>query len=292
MKKIFLLCLSVILLSFKVDIDKPAYSLFNAEGKLSTYQQLLQDALKSDIILFGEIHNDPICHWLELEIAKDLFKARKTDLILGAEMFETDDQIILDEYIKGHISSKNFEEEAKLWSNYNTDYKPIVEFAKQSALGGQFICTNIPRRYAAIVHKKGFEGLEILSEEAKKYIAPLPIKYVPELNCYKKMTEMSMGKADKETAINLPKAQAIKDATMAYFILKNWKKGKLFLHYNGSYHSDNFEGIYWYLKQQAKDLKILTISTLKQKNIDTLENISKNIADYIICVPENMTTTY
>ena len=55
---------------------------------------------------------------------------------------------------------------------------------------------------------------------------------------------------------NLPKAQAIKDATMAHFILENWEKGKTFIHYNGSYHSDNFEGIVWYLKQENPNLYI------------------------------------
>ena len=47
---------------------------------------------------------------------------------------------------------------------------------------------------------------------------------------------------------NLPKAQAAKDATMAHFILKNFDPNKLFLHFDGSYHSDNYEGIVWWIK--------------------------------------------
>ena len=91
---------------------------------------------------------------------------------------------------------------------------------------------------------------------------------------------------------NLPKAQAIKDATMAYFILQHFKTGSLFLHYNGSYHSDNYEGILWHLKNKRPELKYGTITTVSQKDVNTLlaENIGR--ADYIICVPENMTTTY
>ena len=38
-------------------------------------------------------------------------------------------------------------------------------------------------------------------------------------------------------------AQASKDATMAYFISENLKPNHTFIHYNGSYHSDNYEGI-------------------------------------------------
>lgn len=91
---------------------------------------------------------------------------------------------------------------------------------------------------------------------------------------------------------NLPKAQAIKDATMAYFIHKNLKNNSLFIHFNGSYHSDNFEGIFWYLKQLNTELKIKTISTVEQNSIEKLEVSNKNKADFIIAVPENMIKTY
>lgn len=91
---------------------------------------------------------------------------------------------------------------------------------------------------------------------------------------------------------NLPKAQALKDATMAHFIFSNAKEGKLFLHYNGSYHSDYFEGIMWYLKRKNADLKILTIATVEQSDISKLSPEYIMVADYIICVPDDMTKTY
>lgn len=91
---------------------------------------------------------------------------------------------------------------------------------------------------------------------------------------------------------NLPKAQAIKDATMANSILKNWMQGSLFLHFNGSYHSDNFEGIYWYLKQHNSTIAIRTISTVEQKNIKKIDKENKGKADFMIVVPENMTKTF
>jgi hypothetical protein len=79
---------------------------------------------------------------------------------------------------------------------------------------------------------------------------------------------------------------------MAYFIMKNFSKGKTILHYNGSYHSNFHEGIEWYLRQQKKDLKILTIASVEQENIDTLAVSSINIADYIICNPVSMSRSY
>jgi hypothetical protein len=87
-------------------------------------------------------------------------------------------------------------------------------------------------------------------------------------------------------------AQASKDATMAYFILKHYTPGKTFIHYNGSYHSNNYEGIVWYLKQANPKLKILTIGTTEQSQLSTLEAETKGLADFILVTPEGMTKTY
>ncbi len=101
-----------------------------------------------------------------------------------------------------------------------------------------------------------------------------------------------MGDSSMHVSPNIPKAQAIKDATMAYYILQNWKKGKVFIHYNGSYHSDHFEGIVWYLRQSKPDLRILTISSVEQDDPDTLAKENLDLADFILVIPSSMTKTY
>lgn len=287
MKKIILILLATTgLLAFKS--DNPAYQIFNENGKKVTYGKLLETASKADVVFFGELHNNPICHWLQIELSKDLYTENKGNIMLGAEMFETDNQLIINEYLSGKISKNNFEKEAKLWPNYKTDYSPLLEFAKDSNL--VFVATNIPRRYASIVYKSSFEGLDELEPEAKLYIAPLPIEYDSELKGYKDMLakmEGSMGHNND----NLPKAQAIKDATMAYSIAGAIEKGKTFIHFNGSYHSDNFQGIIWYLNLYKPGLKIVTISSVEQKNIDEVDTANVNLGNYILAVPENMTKT-
>ena len=283
---IFLIIILFISTAFKS--DKQAYQFFNEKGKKEKYKKVLKAALNADVVFFGEQHNNPVCHWLQYELTKDLYNEKDSMLVLGAEMFETDDQLLLDEYLSGLIKQSNFEKEAKLWTNYRTDYKPLVEFAKKNEL--EFIATNVPRRYAAMVNKGGFEALDSLSPEAKELLPPLPPVYDPELEGYKKMMEMmgGMGHASE----NLPKAQALKDATMAYNILKNLRKGELFIHYNGAYHSKNFEGIVWYLLQENPELEILTIANEEQSQIDSLKSIHEGIASFILVTPESMTKTY
>ena len=284
-----LLLLLVLALFISMKGDKKAYNLFDANGKTAKYKSLLKDATEADIVFFGELHNNPISHWLQYELTADIYIETNGNIVLGAEMFEADNALILNEYLAGTIRTKDFEKEARLWSNYTTDYKPLIEFAKDSSIA--FIATNIPRRYASLVHSKGFEGIEQLSEEAQAFIAPTPITYDPEVECYKAMLEMS-GMGGGHVNENFPKAQAVKDATMAYFIMENWEQGQTFIHYNGTYHSDNFEGIVWHLKMGNPDLKILTIATVEQGELDKLDEESVGIADYILCVDANMTKTY
>jgi uncharacterized iron-regulated protein len=289
MRNYLLLLIAVFILGTAMKSDKPAYQVYNLKGKEADYKDLLKAALESDIILFGELHNSPICHWLELELATDLYAEKKENLVIGAEMFERDDQLILDEYFAGLMKEKNFEAEVKLWDNYKTDYKPLVTFAYDNKL--PFIATNVPRRYASLVNKKGFEALDSLSAEAKSYLPPLPVAYDGALKGYVELVQM-MKEAGGHDTLNIAKAQAIKDATMAYFILQNWEAGKTFLHYNGTYHSNNFEGIYWYLKQENPELRILTIASAEQDGIDTLSAENSNLADFTICIPTNMCKTY
>lgn len=284
--KLFLVGVLILFLSSKT--DKKAFNIFNSEGKETKYKSILSEALKSDIIFFGEIHNNSICHWLQYELSKDILEKDNKTLILGAEMFEADNQLLMDEFTSKKIRENDFESQARLWSNYKTDYKALVNIARENNL--KFVASNIPRRYAAMVSKNGFESLDSLTMEAKKYMAPLPIKYNSELQCYKKMIQMRGGMG--KSMPNLPKAQALKDATMSYFILRNIQDNSRLIHFNGSYHSENHEGIVWYIKQQRPDLKILTITTIEQSDIEKLDKKHHKKADFIICVPESMTKTY
>jgi len=271
--------------------QKPAYKLFSEDGKKVKYEKMLESASKADIVLFGEYHTNPISHWLQLELTNDLYKARGEELILGAEMFEADNQLIIDEYFAGLVPQKRFEEEARLWNNYQTDYKPLLEFAKENGL--RMIATNIPRRYASMVSSGGFESLETLSDQAKSYIAPLPVEYDAELPGYKSMLSM-MGMPGKggPDPQNFPKAQAIKDATMGWNIAQNLKEGQHFIHFHGTYHSNNYEEIYWYLGKYKPNAKIITIATVLQSDLEVLDEENMNLADFIIIVPNRMTRTY
>ena len=288
MKKFFITLLAIVSFSMTWAQNPVAYSLFDKDGKKVDYADMIKTAGESDVVFLGEIHNCAMAHWMEKLIVADLYKVHGDQLMLGAEMFERDDQLLLNEYLTGIIPLSRFKIEAKLWDNYDTDYAPIVEFAKEHSL--PFIATNVARRYANIVSKNDFAALDKVSEEARQLIAPLPINYIdnPLVNEYFKNSLPPMMK--KAPTDKLAHAQAVKDATMAWSISQTLK-GKM-VHLNGSFHSTGHAGIISYLNVYRPGLKISTIEIVHQEKVDTLEETHKGNADFFICVPSSMATTF
>jgi uncharacterized iron-regulated protein len=262
----------------------PAYTLFDGQGKKLSHERFLRIVAAGDIILFGEEHDDPIAHWLQLVVAKDL--SARGPLVLGAEMIEADDQATLDRYLRGEIDEAAFDTLARLWKNHDTDYAPLVDLAKEKGL--PFVATNVPRRFARAVSKGGFTALDTLTDAQRAWVAPMPIAFDPDLPGYKRMLAMM---EDHGTPA-MVQAQALKDATMAYFITQHVIPGARFLHFNGSFHSDFHEGIGWYLQRAVPQLKVVTIATVLQKDLTHLETEFRGQADIIICVTEEMTRTH
>ncbi|MBD0403658.1 ChaN family lipoprotein [Flammeovirga sp. EKP202] len=271
-----------------------AYQIFDKEGKEVTFEEMAESLSNYDVVFFGELHNNPIAHWLQFELTKSLAEQKNNEIVLGAEMFEKDNQLVLDEYLQGFIKEAVLIKDGKAWDNYKTDYAPLVDFAKVHNI--PFIATNVPRRYASLVSKKGLAELETLSKEAKKnYIAPLPIEVPYENPSYKEMEQMMAGHGMTGKAKQFVEAQAIKDATMGYSIvegLKKKNKGKLFLHYNGDFHSKNHEGTVWYVNHYNKNLKAGVIAFGQQTDLSKLSDENKGTNEFTIICNSNMTKTF
>lgn len=265
---------------------KPAYQVFTSSGKKSNYAAIEKQAQLTDFVFFGEYHDNPISHWLQLELTQAMYTKVNSNLILGFEMFEQDQQVILDAYVKGKMDEKNFKDSCRLWPNYSTDYKPLVDFAKEKQL--TCVASNVQRKYASLLFKKGRQALDTLSPLIKSQMADIQFPIDTTLSQYRAVREMG-GHA---MGMNMVESQAFKDATMAKFILANSKPDSKMIHFNGAFHSDFYQGILWYLKKEKPTAKIITITTVTQTQLNTLDNEHKNKADFIICVPESMTRTH
>ncbi|GAB3637431.1 hypothetical protein GCM10027422_30210 [Hymenobacter arcticus] len=286
-----LLCLPL-LLAFAPAGDRPAYRLFTAQGQPADYDQMLTQLAQADVVFFGEQHNDPMAHWLEMQVAKDLNKLKGPgQLVLGLEMFERDVQPLVAQYAAGTLPDSAFERQSRPWPNYATDYRPLLQLARDQHL--VVFATNAPRRYAQQVARGSLTALDQLPAAEKAYLMPLPLKVDYELPGYKNMAAMfGGGGAHGGGARNVIQAQALKDATMAYAIRTGLRPGQTLLHFNGSYHSDHHDGIVAYLRQDAPKLRVKTLSVVTQSQLQTTDKENVDLADYLIVVPDDMTKTY
>lgn len=269
--------------------DLKPYQIYNHKGNRNNFHKMIKKLKDYDVVLFGELHDNSMIHWLELKTAETLYDYKKEDLILGAEMFERDNQQQLTSYLKGEIEEKSLADSLRLWNNYRTDYAPLVNFSKENKL--DFIATNVPRRYAQMVARFSQDTLSSLPSIEKSWIVKLPYEVDMQTPGYEEMKEMMKGHAGHQIE-NFVAAQAIKDATMAESILENFESGQLFLHFNGDFHSKEFGGIYWYLQKQNPDLKIAVISVLQSDHPKLKLPKDKKLTQFTIVVPEDMTKTY
>jgi len=287
MQKIIGLIVCLLGMSTAYTQDNPAYAIYTGNGKKATFRKMEKAVLTKKYVFFGELHNDPIAHWLQYEILTALYEKHGAALIAGSEMFERDNQDLVTAFQKGTLTEKQFEDSCRLWANYKTDYKPMLVYANENHI--PWIATNIPRRYASIVYKKGIAALDTLPAQEKNWISPLPFPLDSTLSQYNALLDgqMHMGP-------NFVRAQSIKDATMGYSIFRSLQPNTVFYHLNGSYHSDFHQGILWYLRHYsgAAMADMITISTVSQKDLSRLEKEYLGKADFIIVVPETMTKTH
>lgn len=290
MKNIFIILLLACFCMVSAQEIK-AFQFYNQKGKKISTEKLVKELAEYDIVFFGENHNSSINHWLQLKITEALFHKKNGQLILGAEMFERDNQSQLNQYLNGKFDAKTFKDSARLWNNYATDYKPLVDFARDKKL--KFVATNIPRKYASQTAKEGLESLSKLSDKEKNYIAQLPISVTLETPGYPEMKTMMGEHAEGTKVMNFISAQAVKDATMAESILKNVEPGKIFMHYNGNFHTKEFGGIYWYIRQKNPNLKMAVISVFEFEDPELKIPEKEYIpTDFNLFIPADMTKTY
>lgn len=269
--------------------DPAAYRLFDHEGRAVNYATMMDSLSRADVVFFGEMHNCPITHWMEQNVLQSLVERHGKNLVIGAEMFEADNQLILDEYLERRISGDRFEAECRLWPNYSTDYAPLLAVAYEHRL--PFVATNVPRRYANAVKEHGLSWLDSLSQASRAYLPPLPLHYERDSTAEAAFAVMG-AMAGHSGKGHYAEAQALKDATMAWNISRNWHPGLHFLHFNGSYHTDMREGIIQQLQHICPQLRVALVTAVRQESVEKLDEEQLGRSDFYICVPETMNTSY
>lgn len=258
-------------------------------GEQLSIRELADRVVKTDVLFWGEEHNDTIGHILELKILKLLNEKYNSKLVLSLEMFETDCQVLLNEYLGGFINKEKLIKDARAWNNYE-DYSPLVEYAKEQKI--PVVAANSPRRYNSLMSKRGPKCLDSLGEDSKTFIAKLPV-YAPKKGAYYNKFVGIMGGESNIHSPNMFASQCLWDATMAKSIdraVSNNKKDGVVMHICGRFHSDEYLGTVAQLQRKDKDLKVMTISCFPaddfaKPNYEAYENL----ADFVILIQKTTT---
>ena len=267
----------------------------------------------ADVILVGERHDDAVAHQVELALVSEAVGMASLTGV-SMEMLERDEQEIVDAYLAGKISRKEFvgRTGSANWGGkgkWDVWYQPIVDAARDA--GVPLIAANSPRKYVKEARVEGYGGLwEHPPGERKLYFIPRRVlggryarRFRRVMSHHAAPVRPPKGKPTTRPATRPAKspaptkrpmrrrkvdpnaffrAQLLWDATMAGSIAQGLDSGlSRVIHVVGQFHIDFDGGTVQYLLDEKPDLKILTIS-LQDISARALHRADRRRADIII----------
>src|SRR3954462_4611505 len=248
---------------------------------LSDFEPVLADLARADAVFVGEQHDDSSTHHLELALVEGLTR-RGTPVIVAMEMFERDVQPVIERYVSGAINEEQFLKDSRPWPRYATDYRPLLVFARAHKL--PIVASNVPRRIASDVSKKGMSVIEGLSAADRAFAAK-------ELSCpasgsyYDRFNEAMGGHEGSNS--NFYFAQCVKDETMGETVataFNNASDRVTIVHINGAFHTDFTEGTAASARRRMPGRRIAVVSMLPVDDLDTEKPDDDDLkrADYLV----------
>ncbi|HEX8719695.1 MAG TPA: ChaN family lipoprotein [Pyrinomonadaceae bacterium] len=291
--------------------DAPArhYRAFDPKGAAVTLRQVVDSLAGADVLFVGETHDDAVAHLLEAELlrradeAYGAASARGRSVALSLEMFERDVQTVLDEYLAGLITERHFLLSSRPWKNYETDYRPLVEYARAHRL--PVVAANAPARYVSRVSSQGPDSLRALSKEAtREWLPPLPFPpasagYAAKFNRF--MTggaaaapasapapqnpHAAASPANPHGGLHLLEAQTLRDASMAYAISEQLRRGRepLVVQVNGTFHSEERMGVPEQLARYRPKARAVVVTIVPGEDFPDFDAASLGrLGDFVI----------
>ena len=274
----------------QIAYSEEQFRVFDSKGNPATIEQVVKAIGDVDAVFLGEQHDDAVGHAIQFEIFKRVVTeyASKRRIGLTLEMFERDVQTVIDEYVAGQISENHFMLSSRPWGNYKTDYRPLVELAKEKKLS--VVAANAPRRYVNMVSRGGRDVLNVLSKTAKGWLPPLP--FADPSPAYSAKFKALMGpSAEAQMGIDkILMSQSLWDASMAYRVAEFLKanKNSLAVHLNGAFHTESRLGtVEHFLKYRPKG-KALVVTMRYEDDFKTFDKSKHtDIGDFVILTDAN-----
>jgi uncharacterized iron-regulated protein len=261
--------------------------------KFIDFEVLAERASRADVVFFGEEHDHLDTHWLEFALLQAVDRRRGTATV-ALEMFERDVQEGLSDYLAGRTTEDDFLAASRPWPRYRDHYRGLVEFARSR--GWPVVASNVPRRIASLVSRRGLAALDSLPEADRPLVAG-GLECQPRGKYFERFSAElagmpSHGTGDTTAAgraaqlVRVYQAQCLKDETMAESVARSAVPGSLVIHYNGAFHSDYRLGTVERVRRRVPDAPTLVISAVPVPNLDSVAPTKQDrkVADILLFV--------
>jgi uncharacterized iron-regulated protein len=212
------LIMSFLLLGSENDrVEGPVFRV--ADGKVISFQQMIEEIKKANIVFVGELHDSSEHHRLQLDIIKAL-RTTGMPLAVGLEMFRAESQKDLDRWVSGASALDQFL--PAYYDNWRIAwplYRDIFLYARESKIS--LVGLNVPQDVTRKVARKGFAAL------GPEDLKDLP----PDISCNVDPRYMEFIKRaysghdiDEQAFVHFCEAQLVWDKSMAWHLIRYLRK--------------------------------------------------------------------
>lgn len=248
------------------------YALVDANSQAISLAAMAESLRSSDVIFIGEYHSNHASHLFEMQLfatLHQLTRATQRPIVLSMEMFNRDQQKILNDYLAGKIGERYLIEEAPTWKNYRAAYRPLIEYAKQHAIA--VVAANAASDIVRCIGRRGADYIDQLEPDKRQAVAEQAFADIPG---YKDKFMGVMAGANHTANERLQRsylAQLSRDNTMAESIARAYTEtpNSIIVHLSGTFHSEQSLGTVGALKRLQPTLKMSVISPIHHTQTKT-----------------------
>lgn len=243
------------------------YKLYSPAGTPVSITHLTPELRQADVLLIGEWHTHAGIHRFQTELLKQLSNGHRP-IALSMEQFSRDKQSVLDEYLDGQIGEQTFIQQSNAWPNYESDYRPLIEFAKRADIA--VIAANAPRKIVRCVGRQGVDYLNKLDSKQRRFVAE---SINTDDSLYKEKFMASMHHGESEQTEKQYAAQMTWDETMAESIVNYLTKHpeSQVVHVAGKFHTEGGLGTATSILNRNPNLKVVVITPAPDITADSTD---------------------
>ncbi|GAA3699278.1 ChaN family lipoprotein [Oceanisphaera sediminis] len=144
------------------------YQLHDPQGQPLPLDQAARRLAGADVVMVGELHGHQAVHRFQAELLARLLNQPRP-MALAMEQFSRDKQATLNVYLAGKLGEDAFIEQSKAWPGYRSDYRPLIELARQAGI--EVLAANAPRHIVRCIGRKGPDYLNRLPADHRAWVA-------------------------------------------------------------------------------------------------------------------------